>query len=82
MDRILTALDPVYVPRNGVQFAGGGNSIQYEQGGERVVSKIMVGIPFAAKEDADVKWQKEWLAQFEFEEVAIFPKIGRKLGKE
>lgn len=82
VDRILTALDPVYVPRNGVQFAGGGNSIQYEQGGERVVSKIMVGIPFAAKEDADVKWQKEWLAQFEFEEVAIFPKIGRKLGKE
>lgn len=82
VDRMLLALDPIYVPRNGVQFAGCENSIQYEQGGERVVSKIMVGIPFAAKEDADVKWQKEWLAQFEFEEVAIFPKIGRKLGKE
>lgn len=82
VDRMLTALDPVYVPRNGVQFAGAGNSIQYEQGGERVVSKIMVGIPFAVKEDTDVKWQKEWLAQFEFEVIAIFPKIGRKLGKE
>ena len=82
VDRILTALDPVYVPRNGVQFAGAGNSIQYEQGGERVVAKIMVGIPFAAKDDTDVKWQKEWLKQFDFEELAVFPKMGRKLGKE
>lgn len=82
VDRLLTALDPVYVPRNGVQFAGPGNSIQYEQGGERVVSKIVIGIPFAAKENGDVKWQKEWLAQFEFEEMAIFPKVGRKFGKE
>lgn len=82
VDRLLTALDPVYIPRNGVQFSGAGNSLQYEQGGERVVSKIVIGIPFAVKEDADVKWQKEWLAQFGFEEMATFPKVGRKLGKE
>lgn len=82
VDRLLAALDPVYMPRNAVQFAGAENSIQYEQGGERVISKIVVGIPFAVKEDGDVKWQKEWLAQFGFEEMAIFSKIGRKLGKE
>lgn len=82
VDRLLAALDPVYAPRNAVQFACAGNSIQYEQGGERVVSKIVLGIPFAVKEDSDVKWQKEWLAQFGFEEMAIFPKVGRKLGKE
>ncbi len=81
LDRLLTALDPVYVPRGGVPFTQG-DSLQYNQGGERVVSKIVIGIPFAVKEDADVKWQKEWLAQFDFEEVAIFPKFGRKLGKE
>ena len=82
VDRLLAALDPVYSPRNAVQFSGGENSIQYEQGGERVVLKILVGIPFAVKEEADVKWQKEWLAQFGFEEMATFPKVGRKLGKE
>lgn len=82
VDRLLAALDPVYMPRNAVQFAGAENSIQYEQGGERVISKIVVGIPFAVKDDSDVKWQKEWLAQFGFEEMAIFSKIGRKLGKE
>lgn len=82
VDRMLTALDPVYVSRNGVQFSGARNSIQYEQGGERVVSQIMVGIPFVAKDDSEIKWKKQWLAQFKFQEVAIFPGIGRKMGKE
>ena len=82
VDRMLAALDPSYIPLGGVTFEGGPDSVRYEQGGVRVISKIIISIPYWIKDDSDLKWQKQWLAQFGFEQMATFPKVGQKGDKE
>lgn len=82
VDRMLAALDPCYYFRNGAPFEGGENYIWYEQGGVRLIKKIIISIPYAVKDDSALKWQKEWLAQFKFEQVATMPGVGYKFGKE
>lgn len=82
VDRMLAALDPNYVCRNAVPFQGGENYIWYEQGGVRLIKKVIISIPYWVKDESALKWQKEWLAQFEFEQVAIMPGVGNKFGKE
>lgn len=82
VDRMLAALDPCYYFRNGARFEGGENYIWYEQGGVRLIKKVIISIPYAVKDDSALKWQKEWLAQFGFEQVATMPGVGYKFGKE
>lgn len=81
IDRMLGALDPIYVVRAGARFEGGTEPIRYEGGGVRVVHKVVINIPYAAKDETTLKWQKEWLAQFQFEHVGTLPGIGRKFDK-
>ena len=78
MDRMMTALDPHYSSRGGVKFVGGPDAIEYDGGGKRVVKKVIINIPFSAKEEGTLKWLKEWLGQWKFEQVAILPGVGRK----
>lgn len=81
MDRILAALDPVYPVRGGARFEGGADPIRYDGGGVRVISKVVISLLYPAKEEAHLKWQKEWLAKFKFEHVSTLPGIGRKFDK-
>lgn len=81
IDRLLGALDPNYVVRAGARFEGGANFIRYEGGGVRVIRKVVISLPYSAKDEATLKWQKEWLEGFQFEHVATLPGIGRKFDK-
>ncbi|MCJ1427705.1 hypothetical protein MMC29_005610 [Sticta canariensis] len=81
IDRMMGALDPIYVVRAGTKFEGGATPIRYEGGGVRVVNKVVINIPYAVKDENTLKWQKEWLAQFQFEHVGTLPGIGRKFDK-
>ena len=81
IDRMMGALDPVYAVRAGTSFEGGASPMRYEGGGVRVVNKVVINIPYAVKDENTLKWQKEWLAQFQFEHVGTLPGIGRKFDK-
>ncbi|KAI9872460.1 MAG: hypothetical protein M1830_001600 [Pleopsidium flavum] len=80
VDRILAALDPLYMSRNGTEFFAN-NALDYEQGGRKIVGRILITIPYIANNDKDFQWQKKWLAQWDFEHVATVPKLGYKFDK-
>lgn len=80
VDRVLAALDPLYMSRNGTEFFAG-NPLDYEQGGRKIVGRILVTIPYFANNDKDFQWQKKWLEQWDFEHVATLPKLGYKFDK-
>lgn len=81
IDRMLGALDPIYAVRAGARFEGGENRIRYEGGGVRVVHKVIINLPYAPKDEETLRWQKEWLGQFQFEHVGTLPGVGRKFDK-
>ena len=81
VDRMMAALDNCYHPRGGVKFDGGENYTRYEGGGVRMIHKVLINIPYAAKDDSTLKWQKEWLSKWHFEQVGMLPGIGRKFDK-
>lgn len=81
IDRMMVALDPEYIPRGAVKFNGGADAVRYEGGGVRVIRKIVITLPYAAKEENTLKWQKEWFSQWRFEQMGCLLGIGRKLDK-
>lgn len=81
VDRMMVALDPVYPIRGGVRFHGGVDPLRYEAGGVRVVHKVVISLPYAAKDENTLKWQKEWLSQWKFEQAGNLRGIGRKFDK-
>ena len=80
VDRLLTALDPQHMSRNGTEFFAE-NTLDYDQGGRRIVGRILVTIPYDPTNDQDFQWQKKWLAEWDFDLVATLPKIGYKKDK-
>lgn len=81
IDRMMVALDPEYIPRGAVRFNGGADAVRYEGGGVRVIRKVVITLPYAAKDENTLKWQKEWLSQWRFEQMGCLLGIGRKLDK-
>lgn len=81
IDRMMVALDPEYIPRGAVKFNGGVDAVRYEGGGVRVIRKIVITLPYAAKDENTLKWQKEWFSQWRFEQMGCLLGIGRKLDK-
>lgn len=81
IDRMMVALDPDYIPRGAVKFNGGVDAVRYEGGGVRVIRKIVITLPYAAKDENTLKWQKEWFSQWRFEQMGCLLGIGRKLDK-
>lgn len=81
IDRMMVALDPDYIPRGAVKFNGGADAVRYEGGGVRVIRKIVITLPYAAKDENTLKWQKEWFSQWRFEQMGCLLGIGRKLDK-
>lgn len=81
IDRMMVALDPEYIPRGAVRFNGGADAARYEGGGVRVIRKVVVTLPYAAKDENTLKWQKEWFSQWRFEQMGCLLGIGRKLDK-
>lgn len=81
IDRMMVALDPEYIPRGAVRFNGGVDAVRYEGGGVRVIRKVVITLPYAAKDENTLKWQKEWLLQWRFEQMGCLLGIGRKLDK-
>lgn len=77
VDRLLTALDPQHMSRNGTEFFAE-KTLDYEQGGRRIVGRILATIPYDPTDDKDFQWQKKWLAEWDFDLVATLPKIGYK----
>lgn len=80
VDRLVAALDPLYMSRNGTDFFAD-NALDYEQGGRRIAGKILVTITYDANNDRDFQWQKKWLAEWDFEHVATLPRLGYKFDK-
>jgi len=80
VDRLLTALDPQHMSRSGTEFFAE-NTLDYEQGGRRIVGRILATIPYDPNDDKDFQWQKKWLAEWDFDLVATLPKIGYKKDK-
>lgn len=80
VDRLLAALDPLHMSRNGTEFFAE-NTLDYEQGGRRTVGRVLATIPYDPTDDGDFQWQKKWLAEWDFECVATLPKIGYKMNK-
>lgn len=80
VDRLLAALDPFHMSRNGTEFFAE-NPLDYEQGGRRIVGRILATIPYDPTNDRDFQWQKNWLAEWDFDLVATLPKIGYKKDK-
>lgn len=81
IDRMMVALDPEYMPRGAVRFDGGVDAVRYEGGGVRVIRKVVITLPYAAKDENTLKWQKEWFSQWRFEQMGCLLGIGRKLDK-
>lgn len=81
IDRMMVALDPEYIPRGAVKFNGGAEAVRYEGGGVRVIRKVVITLPYAAKDENTLQWQKEWLSQWRFEQMGCLLGIGRKLDK-
>lgn len=81
IDRMMVALDPEYIPRGAVKFNGGADAVRYEGGGVRVIRNIVITLPYAAKDENTLKWQKRWLSQWRFEQMGCLLGIGRKLDK-
>ncbi|KAI9811043.1 MAG: hypothetical protein M1832_001073 [Thelocarpon impressellum] len=75
MDMLLLLLDPAHVQRGGYRFLSEGS--EWCAGGKRVISKVICNIPFA-KDDAEIGWKKDWLVNWEFEEVGRLVKVGVK----
>lgn len=80
VDRLLAALDPLHMSRNGTEFFAE-NTLDYEEGGRRTVGRVLATIPYDPTDDGDFQWQKKWLAEWDFECVATLPKIGYKMDK-
>lgn len=81
IDRMMTALDPGYCARGGAKFDGGEDPIRYQGGGIRVIHKVLINVPYAAKDESTLKWLKDWLAQWHFEQVSMLPGVGRKFDR-
>ena len=81
VDRMINALDNGYYCRQGTDFIAD-NPIQYEGGGLRTIARILIIIPYDHKDTKELTWQKEWLSQWQFEQVGNLPGIGRKFDKE
>ncbi|KAI4135881.1 MAG: hypothetical protein LQ347_000265 [Umbilicaria vellea] len=81
VDRMLPALDNGYYCRHGTDFVAD-NPIEYEGGGLRTISRILISIPHDPTDAQDLTWLKKWLSQWDFEQVGNMPGIGRKFDKE
>ena len=78
LDRMMPALDPVYLSKNGTEFIYDGLQC-YELGGAREIHKIIVNIGYYPKDPHTMQWQKDWLIKdWQFEHVATLPGVGMK----
>ena len=81
VDRMIAAMDPNYLSRQGTVFLAE-NALNYENGGRREIHRIIVNIGYYPKDDRALKWQKDWLAtEWNFEHVGTLPAIGYKDSK-
>ena len=82
LDRIMPALDPVAVSKNGTEFIN--DSFQnYELGGVRDIHKILISIGYFPGDRHAMEWQRDWLMKdWDFEHVGTLPGIGFKNGKK
>ena len=82
LDRIMPALDPVAVSKNGTEFINDGFQ-NYELGGVRDIHKILISIGYFPGDRHAMEWQRDWLMKdWDFEHVGTLPGIGFKNGKK
>ena len=82
VDRIIAAMDPIYLSRHGTEFLVE-NKLDYENGGRREIHRIILNIGYYPKDDHALKWQKDWLAkEWNFEHVGTLPAVGYKNHRE
>jgi len=77
MDKIMSTLDLAYLERGGYDFVVDGPG--YGAGGKRVIGSIIANIPHGSKDLSRIKWLRNWLGQWEFEQCAHFNEVGHKL---
>ena len=81
LDRMLTALCPMYVWKDPVPFLDNGNQAKWVGGGHRLVKTITCTLLYSDDEEESLKWKKKWLSEFYFKEAGTIPCVGRKLNK-
>ncbi len=81
MDKLMSCLDPTYMPRGGYKFWAGDHDNEYCEGGRRVIRNVLVNLPYDVKDNKTVKWVGEWMGQWEFRRVGTLEAIGFKLDK-
>ena len=83
LDRLVSVLDPDYVPKGGYEWTcSPDDEFKYASGGQRVLEWIFVWIPHESNDKARRVWMTDWLKRFNFEEKGYMVDMGRKLGKK
>ncbi|KAI9721749.1 MAG: hypothetical protein M1812_002084 [Candelaria pacifica] len=82
MDKLMSCLDPTYMPRGGYNFYAGNDDLKYREGGMRVISKVLINFPYDQKDDKTVKWLGDWMGQWDFKRMGTLEGIGFKMDKQ
>ncbi|KAF2143431.1 uncharacterized protein K452DRAFT_357742 [Aplosporella prunicola CBS 121167] len=79
MDKLLYLLDADYNLRGGYQFVGAGSNLN--NGGTRVIGKVLMCFPYDARDKSELEWMTKWLGKFRFKRAGELTDVGMKLGK-
>ncbi|KAI9814200.1 MAG: hypothetical protein M1827_003366 [Pycnora praestabilis] len=83
MDKLCCVLDPNYMEKGGYLFTSNTkNDNAYTNGGLRVISQVLIVMPYDPNNEAELVWKKRWLEQWEFRQAGNLINIARKFGKD